>query len=52
MVIQGRVRPKTAAQIAAEKAALEKQLAVVESDDDFDPRADTPPTPPASQQQV
>ena len=46
VVIQGRVRPKTAAQIAAEKAALEKQLAVVESDDDFDPRADTPPTPP------
>ena len=43
--LTGRQRPKTAAQIEAEQAALQKQLAIVDSDDDFDPRADTPPTP-------
>ena len=44
--ISGRARPKTAAQIEAERqAALAKNPEPVESDDDFDPRADTPPTP-------
>ena len=45
VVLTGRVRPKTKAQLEAQKAALQKQLETVESDDDFDPRADTPPTP-------
>ena len=40
-----RGRPKTRAQIEAEQAILARQQATVESDDDFDPRADTPPTP-------
>ena len=46
VVLAGRARPKTAAQIEAEKQArLPRQIETVESDDDFDPRADTPPTP-------
>ena len=43
--IAGRARPKTQAQIEAEKAVQLAKETIVESDDDFDPRADTPPTP-------